>query len=250
MNVKIPRSVSLRKKESPFFDESKMSALSNTYVCWLDVMGSESIMRRSVRIAANFVMKLHVAALEENHLYPDVEIIPVIDGMYLCSARQEPILTLVKRVLTRLAILFVHETDPLERFMVRGGLAFGPVCKGTGVSDCAPVLASNPDYCAGILLGIPVIQAYFDERQASPFGVHIHESARSFSPPGEKVLPQTHWKWWRGSHPTKFDKTLASCLKEALNQHYEWCMGHSTTIIYSTGRYEETQSAYGRVLLR
>ena len=45
-----------------FFDKSKVSP-TNEYICWIDVMGSQSIMLRSLKIASNFVMKLHIAAL-------------------------------------------------------------------------------------------------------------------------------------------------------------------------------------------
>ena len=36
----------------------------DTYVCWIDVMGTSSIMSRSLRTGANFVMKLHRAVME------------------------------------------------------------------------------------------------------------------------------------------------------------------------------------------
>lgn len=71
-----------------------MGPPSVEYVCWIDVMGSRSIMLRSASIAANFVMKLHVAALhaKEAVAYPDLELYPMIDGVYACAPAQGPML--------------------------------------------------------------------------------------------------------------------------------------------------------------
>ena len=40
----IPKSLQNRKGERPFFDVDKMPPIENLYVCWLDLMGANSIM--------------------------------------------------------------------------------------------------------------------------------------------------------------------------------------------------------------
>ena len=47
---------------APYFNAQGLTA-DNCYVAWLDVMGSRTAMVRSIATAANFIFKLHVAAL-------------------------------------------------------------------------------------------------------------------------------------------------------------------------------------------
>ena len=100
--------------ERPFFNVERMHAPSSKYVCWVDVMGSDSAMRRSIKIAANFVMKLHVAALEVLPTDDTVVLYPVIDGLYACAAGQGRILDFLKGVLFRVALSFVSEREPIQ----------------------------------------------------------------------------------------------------------------------------------------
>ena len=92
-----------------FFDASKLSPAPE-YVCWIDVMGSESIMLRSLKTASNFVMKLHIAALTACDSI-NVDVFPVIDGMYVCSPSQKRILDFIDRVYSILADTFINETE-------------------------------------------------------------------------------------------------------------------------------------------
>lgn len=93
----VPSIAETRKNERSYFDESKMAPPTIMYVCWIDVMGSESIMLRSLSIASNFLMKLHVAALRASQAFP-VELYPIIDGVYACSDSQSTILRFVNRL--------------------------------------------------------------------------------------------------------------------------------------------------------
>ncbi len=200
------------------------------YVCWLDVMGSESSMLRSISIASNFVMKLHISALRTQTAFP-VELYPVIDGIYACSTDQPRILAFANRVFSSIAIEFLSESEPLHRFMVRAGLAFGPIIKGTNTTQGSPVLAQHQPYCDRILIGMPLTQAYRCERAAAPFGVYLHESVRAFAPIGTSVLSGIHWKWWK-FYNQHSDPQLASELESALKTHLQWCVAHSTTVQY------------------
>jgi hypothetical protein len=219
-----------RRDERPYFDELRMSLPTDEYVCWIDVMGSQSIMLRSLSIASNFLMKLHVAAIRASEAFP-VELYPVIDGVYVCSPSQNPLLHFVNRVCSSLAATFILETNPFHKFQIRSGLAYGPVIKGIGALECANELRNHPDHTRRILLGPTLTQAYQIERQSAPFGVAIHESARTFAPTGELPMSGTYWKWWK-SHCRTGDDTLASELFNSLEAHYKWCLKHTVALSY------------------
>jgi hypothetical protein len=224
-----------QREQRPFFDESRMQPPTYKYVCWVDVMGSQSIMLRSLSIASNFLMKLHVAALIESARarsrgFP-VELYPVIDGVYVCSQSQNTLLRFLNGVHRRLAITFTLEGNPFHKFMIRSGLAYGPVVRGRDALECADILGRNPDHSKQILLGSPLTQAYLIERKAPPFGVALHESVRTFSPFGETVMFGTYWKWWK-SHCQAGDDTLALELADSLKKHYDWCLKHTVALSY------------------
>ena len=227
---KLPNVIIDRKNERPFFDESKLLPPIDQYVCWLDVMGSQSVMLRSLGITSNFVMKLHIAAIRASEVYP-VELYPVIDGVYICSQSQGHLLNFVNRVYSALALTFILETNSFYRFVIRGGFAYGPVVRGKEVLGCADELRGHEDYAKRILLGMPLTQAYQTERQAAPFGLALHESVRAFAPSGDSVMFGTYWKWWT-SHYQAGDDIITSQLFRFLKEHYAWCLKHTISLAY------------------
>src|SRR5437016_518938 len=52
------------------------------YVFWLDLMGARSLMKLSLPRAARSVMKIHAAALLARETFPDLDVNPVMDGVY------------------------------------------------------------------------------------------------------------------------------------------------------------------------
>jgi hypothetical protein len=226
----IPELIS--KKNDVYFDVSKMSPATPMYVCWIDVMGSQSAMLRSLPMAANFLMKLHIAALTAYEDY-DVDIYPVIDGVYLCSQSQLKILGFVNRVYSMVAKAFADEEEPWHRSLIRSGIAFGPVVTGTGTLACADELKDHTVYAERVFLGPPLTQAYQIEKKTAPFGVGLHETMRSLS---VRTLPLkngttmlgTHWKWWRHG----IEDSLASDLFKSLKNHYDWCSNHTVVLSY------------------
>lgn len=212
-----------------FFDASKLSPAPE-YVCWIDVMGSESIMLRSLKTASNFVMKLHIAALTACESII-VDVFPVIDGMYVCSPFQKPILEFIDCVYSMLADTFINETEPYKTFVVRGGLAYGPIVKGSQTLACNAKLRSCPEYTKRVLIGPALTQAFRIEEKSSPFGLAIHESVRTFAPAGSAVLSVTFWKWWISN---KVDgERKASQVYNGLNKYYDWCLKHTIELSYS-----------------
>jgi hypothetical protein len=215
-----------------FFNAQVLPVPANEYVAWIDVMGVQSAMSRSLSITANFVFKLHVAALQAPHTA--VSLYPVMDGLYVSSSNQQAVLEFLRSMFSNIAEVFVDETENLHRFIVRGAIAFGPVIHGAGV----PANASNAfgstaggQYKNAILLGMPMVQAHVAEKNAPPFGLFVHESARAFAPPSAVPL---HHVWWRWVNPNTSQTWNA--LPNALKAYFEWCSHRADSILYDRAR--------------
>jgi len=220
-----------------FFDNRHMSDAQPVYVCWLDVMGSQNAMLRSVKTAANFVCKIHDVALSE---LPDYEgrgirLFPVMDGVYITCPRQGPLRYFLSAVLRRLAETFLQERTPWFRFLVRGCIAYGPLVDGRDIgADASRALASNTEYRDSILIGIPLAQAYRGEREAPPFGIFIDESARAFAAEREQPFSFIWWDWYSQVQPA----LDAQAMHRALMDHFDWCKQYEVTIGYERDRIE------------
>jgi hypothetical protein len=223
------------REQIPQFDEGRMHAPTPQYVAWVDVMGAGSSLLRSLSVAANFVMKLHIAALSVVPHYSDIKLYPMIDGLYCRSGEQPSILGLLKEVFFRLGLTFVAEREDLHRFCIRGGLAYGPVLTGEDIVSASDVLSQNSDYCSSILLGITLTQAFDTSRKAAPFGISLDESVRAFAPTGASVLSGTNWKWWKF---VQGGDSLIPVLKARLTEYQDWCKIHSSSMIYKEERIE------------
>jgi hypothetical protein len=236
---RIPDSVALLKDDRPYFSaKGVVDRLGVRYVGWIDLMGTSSMMRRSATIAAVFIGKLHSAAIKASKNLPtdQVRLYPVIDGVYMTSSTQAPLLRVMKEIMRVLSINFVLEKDIVHRFMVRGAIAFGPMCEGEDLlTEANWQLSSRPEYAKSICLGVPLAQAADAEKGASPYGIWIHESARSFAPPGVHPLTGTHWHWWRYQTGAA-DQQLVDCLHSQLVEYLNWCERHSTYLIYAEDR--------------
>ena len=237
----VPEAIAKLKDERPFFSSKGVTEKQGTrYVAWLDLMGTGSMMRRSATIAATFIGKLHSAAIKATCSTTEdiVRLYPVIDGVYITSREQSPVLCVLKDMLRALSLAFVLEKNIVHRFMVRGAIAFGPTCEGHDLLTSENwQLNSRPEYAKSICLGIPLAQAHDAERRAAPFGIWIHESARAFSPNGTHPLTGTHWHWWR-YRTSETDGSLVNCLHAQLLDYLEWCHRHSTYLLYAEERIE------------
>jgi hypothetical protein len=125
---------------------------TSEYIAWIDVMGIQSAMGRSLNISGNFVFKLHIAALQAP--IGNVRLYPIMDGFYASSANQADMLEFLREVFVQTADEFVHEAEPLHRFVVRGALAFGPVIHGNQIpANASNVFQANVGHKDAILLG-------------------------------------------------------------------------------------------------
>ena len=79
------------------------------YVAWVDVMGIQSSMSRSLNVSGNFIFKLHIAALQSTHT--NVSLYPIMDGLYATSATQQDMLTFLRELFSSIADEFINATS-------------------------------------------------------------------------------------------------------------------------------------------
>lgn len=212
-----------------YFDQSALPNPSIEYVAWVDVMGIQAAMSRSLSISSNFMCKLHAAALE--HLEEGVTLYPVMDGFYVTSSTKRTIQNFLRSVLGVVADEFINEQKNHHRFVVKGALAYGPVVHGHQIPPTASrSIANNQEYAKTLLLGVPMVQANRSERLAPAFGIYIHESARSFSPAGERPFGVQWWSW--ETTPSLRKRHL----KYSLIDYYHWCSERASALGYELDR--------------
>ncbi len=208
------------------FNASHLPEPQSEYICWIDVMGTQSIMSRSIKVTANYVFKLHATAVsctQEN-----VKLYPIMDGLYVSSPSKSAIQAFIKYVFKSLADNFKNESVE-HRFLIKGSMAYGPVIHGENVPEAAcPVLGQNQNYKGSLLLGLPMVNAFKSESLAPPFGIYIHESARTFSPP--RTDPFHHvWMRW-------FNERDRNGYLTAIIEYFDWCKIRPNYIQYKSDR--------------
>lgn len=220
-----------------FFDSNLLSDPEFNYVCWLDVMGTANQMLRSLPIAANFIFKLHCAGLEaaDEISLPGIRLYPVMDGVYITSRRREPLQSIVNQSLRRVAFTFLNETTPFHQFLVRGAVVFGPVYHGSDLDPhTAHILDRHKDIRDSILMGLPMAQAYWAERDAPPFGIAMDASARAFAPEGDKPFRFIWFDWFRYTEPPLDPSQMLG----HLDKYFEWHRAHTNSTGYTADRIE------------
>jgi hypothetical protein len=198
------------------------------YVFWLDLMGARNMMKLSLPKAARSVMKIHVAALLAKQKHPELEINPVMDGVYGFVKNRDLLESCLTEILASLANVFVQQLGPIGRFMVRAGVAFGPIIPGRDLAAGSEILEQNLDYLGGTAIGMGISHAYEAESYAPPFGVYIHESARAFAPQTEESVPyrSVFWRWFNEDDP------LTWAIRLTLLAHFDWLEKNPVTSQY------------------
>lgn len=197
------------------------------YVFWLDLMGARNAMKLSLPRAARSVMKIHLAALLSKQEHPELEINPVMDGVYGYVRTRVSLQTCLRQIFRTLANVFVQESEASNRFMVRAGIAFGPLVPGISLAEGAELLRENREYLGGTAIGMAISHAYEAEGSAPPFGVYIHESARAFAPVPHGYPYYTNlYKWFDD------DDALTWATRRTLLEHFDWLEKNPTASQY------------------
>lgn len=200
-----------------------------SYVGWVDMMGARNAMAHSLGSSSNHIGRIHAAILRSSD--SEVRVYPVMDGAYITSEKKDPMVKTLTGFLMLCAQYFASEPKAEHRFMVRGGLAYGPVIHGCDITTSHnQELGNAEDYRKNLLFGIPMIQANRGEGQAPPFGIFLDESVRSFSGHGAKVFSGVWWKWWNGTN------RLPDGFTDRLQEHFKWSTEHCHRIEYPEDR--------------
>lgn len=209
------------------------------YVAWMDIMGLQKTMLRSLDKSSIFILKLHEAAknLSSEH---EVVLYPTMDGLFVTSEKKSEIESFIRNVYFT---LLNDSTDQEDKFkyIIRTGIAYGPVVHAEDISDGAAESLSE-NYRSNLVFGNPVIQAYRAEADSPPFGVNIDESARAFAPDGERSF---NYKWWNWFYARNEDYDHIEFFKEksiSLREYFSWCKSHSEQIDYDTDDIEKHYS--------
>jgi class 3 adenylate cyclase len=196
------------------FSSENLGGAENKYVAWLDLMGAGHLMATSMEKTANAISRIHTAtylAVTQHGYKPDL--IGINDGIFICSPSKVEITQIVRSALIHLAARFVSKNDPQDRFLVRCAIAYGPTFSGKRLAEQLPGYKKGtvPATLDHVVFGPPVIQAYRAEHESPPYGVAVHESARSFAPETTRPFRSTLWRWWQPDDAGKFSKATPGC---------------------------------------
>ncbi len=218
---------------TPFFriNTDAFPPPSPEFVCWLDLMGMENQMQRSLPKTANFAMKLLVAARSPLRPLPStVGVCPVIDGLFIHSPDRWSLMSVVRDTFARLAMVCLAGGGPEHTFLVRAAIAYGPLVRGADVpEECFRpgtyhgISSMRPDEADRVVFGFGISRAYAAIRQSPPFGVVVDSSATESAMPGTGIATSgPFWHWW-GGEPDEVDEVLVSRLKASVLRYFGWC---------------------------
>jgi len=217
----------------PYFIGDEAGPERYRYVLSLDIMGARGKMLRNVRTASIPIMKLQIAALASKgkNTKGPVDLFPMVDGLYAVTESLDPMMFFISDVFRSMAAEFLS-LKPWEQSVIRGALAYGPVILGRESKGSSEILAKT-NYADSILLGMPLVQAFTAEAGAPPFGVYVHESARSFAPPEGHPVAHVFWRWWLAGETSK---KLASKLAQELKGYFAHCRKFPMGTFYAPDR--------------
>ena len=221
----------------PRVKDSAFPEMKNEYVCWIDIMGTKRKMEHSVNTCGIFILKFHAAILEAiQEKGCAIETYPVMDGVYITATSRQELQNALFHIFSELGRLFVSEIKFQHQFLVKAAIAYGPVIHGKDISDDVnPAIAKDESYKNSLLIGLPMIQAITGEQKAPPFGVFIHESARTFHPDGEDSFSFKWWKWYlHNTSDWTFDET--ENLHTKITQYFSNCKNQSIFLEYPIDR--------------
>ena len=222
-----------------FFNERKLPKPRNEYVAFVDIMGTRTHMKKSVKETANFIFKFHSGIISawRQKPYKNVFVYPVMDGAYITSSNKEDMINILVRVFRSLAMNFMDESNFSYLYLVRGAIAFGEVIHGHNVPyEASKAFEYNLGYKDHILLGSAMISAYDGEGKAAPFGIFIDETAQKGTGAKSGAF-YPGWKWF-SDETLKIDKSLAVQLSDKIKTYLETMKDLSNPLHYPDDRIE------------
>jgi len=186
-------------------------ALKPKYVCWIDIMGMKSMLRRSVTTASIMICRFQKLLNNIAQSNDNIKIYPIMDGAYITTSDKSKLESFLNEIYNNVANNFINEKKFYNKFIIKSCVAFGLIGDGSEISDNEFPSKNS------LVFGLPIIQAFEDENKAPPFGIFIHQSARALScPENETYSPfTTRWHIW-----FKPNDTIQQTLKVSLQAYY------------------------------
>lgn len=218
--------------EDPYFGPQHVPDSSEEYyVGWVDLMGVGDAMTRSYKSAATNIGKLYSAI--NNHRHSDrIEVYPMADGMYILGDEDEDVnyvATIMSNIFRQFGNLTYHRaTDPGDNygpwlgFLLRGGIAYGEVYHGSDVDEEEESDLNGVSWMDNVPFGAAIAYAHHEERGIAPYGIGVHESAKS---------SDDEWKWWNSYS----DDTKSNVVKY-IEIHFKWCLDNIDNLLYGKER--------------
>ncbi|MCD2200633.1 hypothetical protein LPA44_12090 [Halobacterium sp. KA-4] len=198
-----------------------------SYVCWMDIMGTGNNMYQNISVAAQKILNFQILAKEVES--DGLTIYPMMDGVYIVSEDIQDLTEFIE-VAFENAAHQVLERDTEGMFIIRGGISFGPIVEGKDF----PIEFDDEEYSQNIeslLIGPPMVEAYGVEEDAPPFGIAIHDSARSFTP------NDFQYQWYKWFNPS--NRELANELRKKLESYFEYSKRNSHITNYPEEKIEQ-----------
>lgn len=227
---------------SVYFNNKKLPAPKREYVAFIDIMGTQLRMNKSVKECATYIFKLHSAIISSwrEKAYKNVFVYPVMDGAYITASRQDD----MQNILTRIyrALYDEMKTEDINYiYPVRGAIAYGEVIHGHTVPYTASkAFEMNLGYKDNILLGRAMIDAYQNESNAAPFGIYLHDSAIKRDETDNKKgygVFSSDWKWFNNKD-LKVEDSVANNVCEILDNYFDLMMNPKHPLHYSNEKIE------------
>ena len=201
-----------------FFNEENLPNPGKAYVCFLDIMGMQNKMKRSVSQSANYMFKLHATILSawRTSGYENISVYPIMDGAYIVSPQKENLMKLLTNIMQSLTEDLLAAKFSYW-FLVRGAISFGEVIHGRDIPYNASLeFSSRVGYKEQLLIGPAMIDAYKGEHNAAPMGIYICESAFQRL----RGIPQ-NWKW-QGNPKIKIKVEMSKFQKKLKEYYTDW----------------------------
>ncbi len=203
------------------------------YVAWVDLMGAKTWMAGSIRKAAEIIGLIHVAGLKAESDFL-VDAYPVVDGIYLIGSHKDEFRNATKLVMRMLAATFLAR-KPEDRFLVRGGIAYGRVLHGKDIAPLHSELLSAVQYTKCLAIGVAIGQAYSAESKAPPFGYYVDMTARSTASYNDLPYLSSFDRWWTRSEQDEIDAAFGPTLLG----HFAYLEGKVRELEYPPDRLRE-----------
>ena len=222
-----------------FLEYSKIPQPQGEYVLWCDGMGTSRELNRSMNRAAGFVLGLHRAFAVARTEVPSIRCYPVMDGLYITTGCRDDLRLAIRVAFVQFARDFIGGHGTQNMFMMRGGLAYGPVLHGEDIPDEAfddvePIRNTKKS----ILLSPAMVLAYHAESKAPPFGIYVDDSAKTFPQlmvPEDTGFISNLYQWWREDEDTA---SVARSLYEQIVFYLDKSRVHSVGMGYGIDRIE------------